>query len=261
MSANSSIIDGVTSRHSNLCQILKSNKLFPKTIKFSLKSSRINWNPTGSVSEPNKLTEILQDTSQNPTNSARNPTGSVSEHNKVTEILKDLSLNPKSNWNPTGSVSAPNKFCSKSYRIYLRTQQTIWNPTGSVSAPNKFCSKFYRIYLRTQQILLDIQRILASSDRLFNACSNSELFRQEEHNRCVPTARQKLYPAGDNCWVVRVKCTVGTTDRSKMRSLQQPTFLAPWEYRLCGLVVRVPGYWTEMYCASCEVRTEFIYVM
>jgi hypothetical protein len=31
--------------------------------------------------------------------------------------------------------------------------------------------------------------------------------------------------------------------------------------RLCGLVVRVPGYTTEMYCASCEVRTEFIYVM
>jgi hypothetical protein len=30
--------------------------------------------------------------------------------------------------------------------------------------------------------------------------------------------------------------------------------------RLCGLVVRVPGYTTEMYCASCEVRTEFIYV-
>jgi hypothetical protein len=28
--------------------------------------------------------------------------------------------------------------------------------------------------------------------------------------------------------------------------------------RLCGLVVRVPGYTTEMYCASCEVRTEFI---
>jgi hypothetical protein len=28
-----------------------------------------------------------------------------------------------------------------------------------------------------------------------------------------------------------------------------------------GLVVRVPGYTTEMYCASCEVRTEFIYVM
>jgi hypothetical protein len=27
--------------------------------------------------------------------------------------------------------------------------------------------------------------------------------------------------------------------------------------RLCGLVVRVPGYRTEMYCASCEVRTEF----
>jgi hypothetical protein len=31
--------------------------------------------------------------------------------------------------------------------------------------------------------------------------------------------------------------------------------------RLCGLVVRVPGYTTEMYYASSEVRNEFIYVM
>jgi predicted nucleic acid-binding protein len=31
--------------------------------------------------------------------------------------------------------------------------------------------------------------------------------------------------------------------------------------RLCGLVVRVPGYTTQMYCVSCEVRTEFIYVL
>jgi hypothetical protein len=30
---------------------------------------------------------------------------------------------------------------------------------------------------------------------------------------------------------------------------------------LCGLVVRVPGYTTEMYCASCEVLSDFIYVM
>jgi hypothetical protein len=31
--------------------------------------------------------------------------------------------------------------------------------------------------------------------------------------------------------------------------------------RLCGLVVRVPGYRTETYCVSCEVRTDFMYVM
>jgi ribosomal protein S26 len=31
--------------------------------------------------------------------------------------------------------------------------------------------------------------------------------------------------------------------------------------RLCGLVVSVTDYRTEMYCVSCEVRTEFIYVM
>jgi hypothetical protein len=29
----------------------------------------------------------------------------------------------------------------------------------------------------------------------------------------------------------------------------------------CGLVVRVPDYTSEMYCVSCEVRSEFIYVM
>jgi hypothetical protein len=29
----------------------------------------------------------------------------------------------------------------------------------------------------------------------------------------------------------------------------------------CFLMVRVPGCRTEMYCVSCEVRTEFIYVM
>jgi hypothetical protein len=32
--------------------------------------------------------------------------------------------------------------------------------------------------------------------------------------------------------------------------------------RLCGLVVWVSGYRTEMYCVSCKVQTEFIvYVM
>jgi hypothetical protein len=30
--------------------------------------------------------------------------------------------------------------------------------------------------------------------------------------------------------------------------------------RLCDLVVRVPGYRSEMYCVSCEVRTEYIYI-
>jgi hypothetical protein len=42
------------------------------------------------------------------------------------------------------------------------------------------------------------------------------------------------------------------------------SFHFPVKYFLfiyCGLVVRVPGYTTEMYCVSCEVRTEFIYVM
>jgi hypothetical protein len=48
-----------------------------------------------------------------------------------------------------------------------------------------------------------------------------------------------------------------------MRAHILPSFLqiSSEVYRLCGLVVRVPDYRTEMYCASCRVRTEFIYVM
>jgi hypothetical protein len=39
-------------------------------------------------------------------------------------------------------------------------------------------------------------------------------------------------------------------------------FMASYDFdhSLWGLVVRVPGYRTKMYCASCEVRTEFIYI-
>jgi hypothetical protein len=44
-------------------------------------------------------------------------------------------------------------------------------------------------------------------------------------------------------------------------SLHSHTSLTSLYDRLCGLVVIVPGYTTEMYCVSCKVRTEFIYVM
>jgi hypothetical protein len=36
------------------------------------------------------------------------------------------------------------------------------------------------------------------------------------------------------------------------------TFLIFRSDRLCGLVVRFPGYRTEMYCASCKVRTGYV---
>jgi hypothetical protein len=45
------------------------------------------------------------------------------------------------------------------------------------------------------------------------------------------------------------------------QSLTQLHIHRVYYYCLCALAVRVTGYTTEMYCASCEVRTEFIYVM
>jgi hypothetical protein len=44
-------------------------------------------------------------------------------------------------------------------------------------------------------------------------------------------------------------------------SLNYNSKSVPSSDRHCGLVVRVPGYKTEMYCVYCEVRTEFIYFM
>jgi hypothetical protein len=38
-------------------------------------------------------------------------------------------------------------------------------------------------------------------------------------------------------------------------------FPEPMTLTLRGLAVRFPGYRTDMYCDSCEVRTEFIYLM
>jgi hypothetical protein len=57
--------------------------------------------------------------------------------------------------------------------------------------------------------------------------------------------------------VVAARGTASDTDHPLLR------VCADYDYvcGICGLVVRVPGYRTEMYCASCEVRTEFIYVM
>jgi hypothetical protein len=39
------------------------------------------------------------------------------------------------------------------------------------------------------------------------------------------------------------------------------SWYAYFKDRLCGVVVRVPGYRSDIYCVTCEVRTEFIYVM
>jgi hypothetical protein len=37
--------------------------------------------------------------------------------------------------------------------------------------------------------------------------------------------------------------------------------VSPVQRFVLAVGTRVPGYTAEMYCASCEVRTEFIYVM
>jgi hypothetical protein len=52
-------------------------------------------------------------------------------------------------------------------------------------------------------------------------------------------------------------CTV----QIELASNKETNKLTPWPEPTSGLVVRVLGYTTEMYCVSCEVRTEFIYVM
>jgi hypothetical protein len=52
----------------------------------------------------------------------------------------------------------------------------------------------------------------------------------------------------------------GTPGRPLQYNIRISKCTSIWRPPLC-LVVRVLGYTTEMYCDSCEVRNEFIYVM
>jgi hypothetical protein len=63
-----------------------------------------------------------------------------------------------------------------------------------------------------------------------------------------------------------VRAPLGSNSARTPTALKE-VYLSPFrkilgiEDRLCVLVVRVLGYTTEMYCDSCEVQTEFIYIM
>jgi hypothetical protein len=88
-----------------------------------------------------------------------------------------------------------------------------------------------------------------------------------------------LYTGPSNCTVLcAVVCRPGSSccclevlnrlhwhlNTEKLRrSVVASSQLCFWDLNdhLCGLVVRVSDYTMEMYFASCEVRTEFIYVM
>jgi hypothetical protein len=71
----------------------------------------------------------------------------------------------------------------------------------------------------------------------------------------VEESRSHLWSSGQSSWLqnVYVLCSLWGTNSIYVMYKNVD--------RLWGLVVRVPGYRTYMYCASCEVRTQFIYVM
>jgi hypothetical protein len=80
------------------------------------------------------------------------------------------------------------------------------------------------------------------------------------------------YSLGTGPWSWRIlisewkALTASVVQWSEFLATQRKCIVFPVRYVLnlnvvCGLVVRVPGYTTEMYCVSCEVRTEFIYGM
>jgi hypothetical protein len=81
------------------------------------------------------------------------------------------------------------------------------------------------------------------------------------HYRSIDNAEVKVGVAFVSC----IQChsaTVpfGCSDTNYTRFIYIYIYIYIYD-RFCGLVVRVRGCRTEMYCVSCEVRTEFIYVM
>jgi hypothetical protein len=118
-----------------------------------------------------------------------------------------------------------------------------------------------------------------SAERLYSRCSNAPSRSSRPQDKMAPWLPVRL-ALGSHFTVSvvpgRVNCCLSSPAQSDL--LPDPTELIIMSFcltalrviqlllslsclRLCGLVVRVPGYTTEMYCVCCEVRTEFIYVM
>jgi hypothetical protein len=101
--------------------------------------------------------------------------------------------------------------------------------------------------------------LVSTTEELLDRKVAAPVFENREYGRRDPSRwlRGTLYP----------QKSATTSPRSGGRSVgivgsrTQIMELKKKVDRLCGLVVRVPGYITEMCCVSCEVRTEFIYVM
>jgi hypothetical protein len=64
-----------------------------------------------------------------------------------------------------------------------------------------------------------------------------------------------------NIYTMNALLSQTCTGSNRVLSFSISAIQSTFHDRLCDLVVRVPSYRTEMYCVSCEVRTEFIYVM
>jgi hypothetical protein len=63
-----------------------------------------------------------------------------------------------------------------------------------------------------------------------------------------------------NCYLRITYCLINRSyDKAKLHNFRDVT--SCYTNIGIGLVVRVPGYRTEMNCVSYEIRTEFIYVM
>jgi hypothetical protein len=88
-------------------------------------------------------------------------------------------------------------------------------------------------------------------------CAVSMFILLTEERRVLPVKRSIIKYTSH---VSPNKCQINT-----FMLVFQPTHTFTSVYnnvdRLYGLVVRVPGFRKEMYCVSCEVRTELIYVM
>jgi hypothetical protein len=78
-----------------------------------------------------------------------------------------------------------------------------------------------------------VSQFLTSTVKCYNYWSNWSMYSGEYYSYYRLTAL---------CWALEASFS----------------FLIQYADRLCGLVVRVPGFRTEMCCVSCEVWTEFI---
>jgi hypothetical protein len=143
--------------------------------------------------------------------------------------------------------------------VYCHDLVVVWliSRRGSDWLPDLVKVKITLRLTVSRPVSLDVRHPSGTRDQFFSSFLDSYGFVDVGR----PLWREVGSVVFSCCWASPVESILGLSPTELIACTRFIRFTYISNDRPNGLVVRVTGYTTEMYCDSCEVRTEFIYVM